>query len=50
MASNSFQDEALQKMTSKSMKRHGIDRHFNNELLFLSNIAHKNIIRVIESA
>jgi hypothetical protein len=37
-------------MSPDSLKKHGMKRHFNNEVAFLSHLNHKNIVRVVETA
>ncbi|CDW84618.1 protein kinase domain containing protein [Stylonychia lemnae] len=40
----------LSKMTPDSLKRHGMIRHFQNEVVFLAGISHPYIVKVIETA
>ena len=49
LQSNSIFDESIKNKTSQSLKWHGIKRHFDNELYFLSNLKHKYIVKVLES-
>jgi len=37
-------------MTPDSLKRHGMRRHFQNEVVFLSRLSHPYIVKVIETA
>jgi hypothetical protein len=37
-------------MSVRTQKRHGMARHFNNEVIFLQKLKHPYIVKVIESA
>lgn len=50
MPSKSCTNTYISTMTSKSLKRYGVTRHFSNEVLFLTHLNHPNIIKVYESA
>eukprot|EP00347_Sterkiella_histriomuscorum_P001348 403372377 len=46
----SISGSQLQKMSPDSLKKHGMKRHFKNEVVFLSKLNHKHIVHVVETA